>query len=347
MPGNGLLVLVTLCFIYSFNCLSFLSAKSTRHEIWNFMSSPDNSKKKSVGRPQRTMADKVRTLAWIRCVLSKSQKSAFQLGKEFHPEQYRYDGEKQRSSKRWERYEEGTSFPPDPDTGDSLIDLVERAYPGTAWVYRHTVWKALGGGISDVKEVTALLLTLGDLVTDICFIPRSVRGKTTLRRVSYDYGLPTKLGYLRSIDGFAALLLLAREAELTGDGKVHAQIYLASAETLFYLRDVPELRAVLSEIVECMNETLCSFTYFWGGDVVAPSPTLSLEAILGDGDHFWRRDESTPLVHELLERLARLFAKSELLEQWLREHHPMLGESPDQALRHPQGIRAIQKLFVG
>lgn len=311
------------------------------------MSALDITSKKAVGRPQKTMAERIRTLAWIRCVLSRSRKTAFQLGKEFHPEQYRYDGEKQRSSKRWERYEEGSSFPPDPDSGDSLIDLVERAYPGTAWVYRHTVWKALGGGANDTKEVTALLLTLGDLVTDVCFIPKSVRGKTTLQRVSYDYGLPTKLGYLRSIEGFAALLLLAREAELTENGKAHAQTCLVAAETLFYLRDIPEIRAVLPEVVECMNNSLSSFTYFLSADIVAPSATLSLDAILGDGGHFWPRDASTPVAHELQERLARLFAKSELLQVWLREHHPLLGESPDQALRHPQGLRAIQKLLSG
>jgi hypothetical protein len=283
----------------------------------------------------------------LRCVLAKSQKTSFQLGKEFHPEQYRYDGEKQRSSKRWERYEEGSSFPPDPRTADSLIELVERAYPGTAWVYRHTVWRALDGEVSDIQEVATLLQTLGDLVIDICFIPESVRGKTNLQRTPYDYGLPTRLGYLRSIDGFAALLLLAMEAELTGDGKAHAQIILVAAETLFYLRDIPEIRAVLPEVVDCMNSTLSSFSYFLGDDIVVPAPTVNLDAILGDGGHFWQRDENTPVAQELLERLARLFAQSVSLETWLTTHHSVLGEAPIKALQHPQGLRAIQRLLAG
>lgn len=171
--------------------------------------------------------------------------------------------------------------------------------------------------------------------------------QTTLQRVQYDYALPTKLGRLRSIDGFAALLLLAMEAELTGNGKAHLQIFLVAAETLFYLREIPEIRAVLPEVVDSMNSTLCSFRYCLDGDIVIPAPTLSLDAILGDGGHFWQRDEHTPQVHELLERLARLFAQSVSLEVWLRKHHSVLGEAPIDALQHPQGLKAIHKLLAG
>jgi hypothetical protein len=113
------------------------------------------------------------------------------------------------------------------------------------------------------------------------------------------------------------------------------------------LRDIPEIRAVLPEIVDCLNNTTHSFSYHFGDHHVLPAPTISLEAILGDAKHFWPKDNNTPLEYQLLDQLTRLFGSSELLSTWCKKHHSILGEAPIEALRHSQGLRAIQALLVG
>ncbi|MFZ6873951.1 MbcA/ParS/Xre antitoxin family protein [Undibacterium sp. Di27W] len=318
---------------------------TTRHETNIFMSMHLENAQRPAGRPTKTTVSKIKTLAWIRFIASISQKTPSQLGREFHPTQYRYDGEKQQSSKRWERYAEGSSSPPDLNSGDSLVDLVDRAYPGSAKLFRHSVWIALEGNLRDSREINALLLTLGELVTDICFIPQEVRGKTKMKRVPYDYGLPMKLANLRSLEGLTALLLLAKEAEIIGNGKVHVQITGRISQSLFYVREIPEISFVLKEVVECINIQLQAFKYHLGGEIVVAAPRLIWEAIVGNGEDFWLCDENTPLELKLLERLVKLFSSTEMLKIWLTTFHPTLGEPPADAMQNVEGLRAVQMLL--
>ncbi len=309
------------------------------------MSSEINRRKSQAGRPPTTTADTIKTLAWIRCIKLQSGKNPYQLGVEFHPQHYRYDVGKYQSSKRWERYANGDSNPPDPKTGSSLIDIVERAYPGTARIFRHTLWIALRGKIKDSAEISRLLLTLDRSVIDICFVPEIGRNKATLKRTPYDYGMPTRLSYLKSTDCLAALLLLGKEAELTGNSRSHAQIFHMVYETLSYVRHLPEIQPVLKEIVDCINGSLQSHRYHLSDGIVVPAPVFTVEAISNDSERTWPRDENTHLQHKLYEKLSNLFSSTETFRTWLFTHHPLLGESPHAAMEHPQGLRAIQALL--
>lgn len=297
------------------------------------------------GRPSKDMADRIRTLAWFRAVQKRSGKSSLELGREFHPKDYSYDGEKQKTSHRWERYAAGTHSPVD-GTDISLIDIVEGKYPGTAYWFRHLIWTAMGQGITNTNEINVMLASLDASVLDICFVPQAAREKATLTRAPYDYGLPTKLSYLRSLDGLTAILLLAREAELIGNGHAHAQLMFRISETLFFLKKVPELFNVLEDIVECLNEKISRFEYHMVGNITLGGSKISLDRLMEDETRFWAIDEYRALEHQVIEKLQRLFNDASMLMSWLDEPHPMLGETPREALLHPQGITAIRSLIA-
>ncbi|ABR91843.1 Hypothetical protein mma_0809 [Janthinobacterium sp. Marseille] len=296
------------------------------------------------GRPPKDMANRIRTLAWFRAVQKRSGKSSVELGREFHPKDYSYDGEKQKTSHRWERYAAGTHSPVD-DTEISLIDIVEGKYPGTAYWFRHLIWTAMGQAITNTNEINIMLASLDASVVDICFVPQAARDKATLTRAPYDYGVPTKLSYLRSLDGLTAILLLVREAELVGNGRAHAQLMFRISETLFFLKKIPELFEVLEDVVECLNEKIARFKYHMVGDITLPGPQINLARLMEDEARFWEIDEYRALEHQLIEKLQRLFNDTSMLISWLDKPHPILGEAPRDALLHPQGVSAVRSLL--
>lgn len=310
------------------------------------MSFPQTKLKKQ-GRPAKDMAGRVRTLAWFRVVQRISGKSSLELGREFHPNDYVYDGEKLKTSHRWERYEAGTNFPIDDNSGNSLIDIVERKYEGTAYWYRHAVWIALGSNLRDISVINALLLTLDKSVVDICFVPQEARGRATLIRTPYDYGLPTKLSYLRSVDALAALIMLAREAEFLSNGRMHAQVRMRIHEILCYLKEIPEFVVVLEDVVDCFNARIQEYQYHLVDNITGPISPLSTTTIMGDNKGLSPNEAHTALEHQLLEQLVTLFGDGKLLQTWLHTHHPFLGEKPIDALSHVQGINAVQTLLKG
>ncbi len=274
-----------------------------------------------------------------------SGKTSLELGREFHPNDYVYDGEKLKTTHRWERYEAGTHFPIDDNSGNSLIDIVNKKYEGTAYWYRHAVWIALGSGLKDINGINALLLTLDSNVVDICFVPQEAREKATLIRTPYDYGLPTKLSYLRSMDALAALLMLSREAELIGNGRMHAQVRMRIYEILCYLKEIPEFAIVLEDVVNCINTHVQQHHYHLIGNVTAPFSPLSFNTIMGDNKGLSPNEEHTAVEHQLLEQLVTLFNNGKLMQTWLHTYHPFLGEKPIDAFSHVQGINAVQALL--
>lgn len=297
------------------------------------------------GRPPKDKAGLIGTLAWFRSVQRKSGKTSVELGREFHPNDYCYDGEKQKTSHRWERYEAGTNSPTDNKTGKSLIDIVEIKYAGTAYWFRHLIWIALGQSVQSLKTINSLLSSLNKSVVDICFVPQEIRGRVTLTRTPYDYGIPTKLSYLRCLDGLAALLLLAKEAELIGNGRMHAQVMIHVPAILFHLKNIPEFLDVMEDVVDCLNVQAKTFKYHMVDSIALAAPTINFNAIMGDGKDFWPNDQHTAFEYQLLEQLQRLFSNGSMMRSWLENHHPTLGETPMDALRHPKGIAAVQSLL--
>lgn len=129
------------------------------------------------------------------------------------------------------------------------------------------------------------------------------------------------------------------------NGKAHGQIVLMISEILHHLKDIPELRSILSEMVDCLNEDFGRQRYFLTGDIVIQSPKINIDAIVGDGTEFWERDENSSAQNQLLEQLRRLFGSGALLRSWLNTYHATLGEAPIDALMHPQGLNAIRMLL--
>ena len=301
--------------------------------------------KHRAGRRPNTIEVTIRTLAWIRYVLWKSQKNPYQLGLEFHPDKYGYIDKKTRSSKRWERYAEGVSNPQDPKKGKSLIDRVEVVYEGSALIFRHPLWAAIKGDIRDSQEVSKLLMMLDCSVTDICFVPEKVRSKATLKRTPYDYGMPARLSYLRSVDALAALLLLSIEAELTGNSRMHAQIVINLGRAVFQVRDEPEIKFVIKELVDCINRRVHSHHYYLKDGFSWQAPRISLEAVMGHGQDYEQNDPYTALELRLYERLSIFFGSPERFQSWLNNFHSVLGETPQEAMRHTQGLQTIASLL--
>lgn len=229
------------------------------------------------GRPARHPIDAIRTQFWFNMVSQFLQKTAYQLEKEFHPENFRRDEAWLVRSRRWDRYREGKMVPK-----DELIDRVEGVYPGFADWFRAPFWKAFKAGALSQEEVNRLLLTLEPGIPDILFEPAD--GRPIRVRVPLTDEVADQLVAEGSLQAMAAAMLLVRESEAIASESLRSlAINVYFRLTYEVSQNYPPLREIYPYLFDYLDSQCMSWIF--------PHANQRLQVLI-----FWQgyRDECWP-----------------------------------------------------
>lgn len=268
------------------------------------------------GRPARHPIDALRTQFWFNLVSQFAKKTAYQLEKEFQPENFRRDEAWLVRSRRWDRYREGKMVPK-----DELIDRVEGAYPGFADWFRAPFWEAFKAGALSQEEVNRLLLTLEPEpgIPGILFKPAD--GRPIRVRVPMTDAVADQLVADGSLQAMAAAILLVRESEAIASEPLRSlAIDVYFRLTYEVSQNYPPLREIYPLLFDYLDSQCMSWTF--------PHANQRLQVLI-----FWQgyRDACWPT--EAAQR------SRELCDQ-LRAKHPLsLEQQAWQA--HLERLRAV------
>lgn len=217
---------------------------------------------KGRGRPKRTELDSLRVMVWYQAVAEASGKSAYALEKEFSPS---YRQQEFRSSSAWGKYRQGAALPSHPAAGLGLVDRVECAYPGTAHYYRSPIWRALENDPDRPLTHIELRTLFEQLPVDMReVLLQPFPGNRFWRKTTDAVDLEPLLLGRPSMDGVAACVCLAREAEMKQDQQQH----LRSINMLQQLLKALDAHAVIGVVSRALRVQVASIwngTLYWHG----------------------------------------------------------------------------------
>lgn len=98
------------------------------------------------GRPPRSVPDQLRTIVWYNAVsIHSGIKTAYGLEARFSPKSFKRRGSDAKVIRPniWDRYRKGHRVPQDNLGTNSLITQVDKQFPGTAYYFRHPLWKLI------------------------------------------------------------------------------------------------------------------------------------------------------------------------------------------------------------
>ena len=193
-----------------------------------------------MGRKKLTEKDFLKGMAWFRAVsVQAGNASAYALEKRFDPLSFlQRDGKLQRS-KKWDRYRDGKRLPTDL-TSDDIVARVEGELPGTAKWLRSPLWAAIDGQVGNSYIIATLLRSLAD-VQGLLFSHQMRDGHSQWTRLPADETLLNGLLGIKSIDSLAAIILMAREAEVIASPELREYALHAYLEYQTVVRSMPEL----------------------------------------------------------------------------------------------------------
>lgn len=207
------------------------------------------------GRPARHPIDVIRTQFWFNLVSQFSQKTAYQLEKEFQPESFRRDEAWLVRSRRWDRYREGKMVPK-----EELIDRVEGVYPGFADWFRAPFWEAFKAGPLSQEEVNRQLLALEPGIPDLLFKP--VDGRPSRERVPVTEAVADQLVADGSLQAMAAAILLVRESEVIASEPLRTlAINVYFRLTYEVSQNYPPLREIYPQLFDYLDSQCMSWTF--------------------------------------------------------------------------------------
>ena len=192
-----------------------------------------------MGRKKQTECDFLRGMTWFRAVSVRAgNASAYALEKHFDPLLFSQRDGKLTRSKKWDRYRDGKRLPSDHSPSE-IVARVDRELPGTAKWFRSPLWTALDGPFPDRYVIDNLLRSLDD-VRHLMFGMQKWSGSTQLNRLPADEAFFENLLQIVSVDTLAAILLMAREAEVIASPELRASALNAYLKYQSTVRDMPE-----------------------------------------------------------------------------------------------------------
>jgi hypothetical protein len=198
-----------------------------------------------MGRQKQTEKDFLKGMLWFRAVSVRlGNASAYALEKHFDPLLFSQRDGKLTRSKKWDRYRDGKRLPSDVSS-DDIVARVDRELPGTAKWFRSPLWAAIDGSFSDRYVIDTLLRSLED-VHDLIFHTTNEGDVTQIKRRPADDAFFDSLIQISSMDTLAAILLMAREAEVIASPQLRENALHA------YLQFQPKICAMpeFSEIAD-------------------------------------------------------------------------------------------------
>jgi hypothetical protein len=222
-----------------------------------------------MGRKKQTEKDFLKGMVWFRAVsVSAGNASAYALEKRFDPMLLIQRDGKLTRSKKWDRYRDGKRLPSD-NSPDDIVSRVDRELPGTARWFRSPLWAALDGSFPDRHVIEIQLKSLLD-IRDLLFTTQVRFGHAQLERLPADDALFKNLLQIPSIDTLAAILLMAREAEVIASLELRERALQAYHDFQATICAMPEFADLADRLFWHIDTTIKHWT------MVSPNQRLEI-----------------------------------------------------------------------
>lgn len=221
---------------------------------------------------RRDVVDALATVAWLRCLRTRSKgASPYAIGQVIEPEGYWKTDERVRFHRnKWSRYERGKHRP-----SDSLVDIADKAYPGSSKELNSVLWRFLRRVPSSVKALAELEEQLDPKVRLLInrWRPAIQSSKTgSIKR------LASALELVGTADGLAAMLLLCQSSKVQGQTSEAHEWSLYIYRCMLILGVFWTRRGVAKPLLELIEQRFLNHVSHLGARYVFPSSLYS-EAI--------------------------------------------------------------------
>lgn len=225
--------------------------------------------KRSPGRPEAKPAFRLSAKAWFIAVSQASQKNASQLEVYFADPRKKPDYKLGKGPGLWSKYQRGAACPkvndPSPDK-PSLVNIVERKFPGTKRWLTMPFWRLLSMEPLDANELKSIFLSLSPEVSDV-IVHATYHPKRTFWRVqSPPEAMYRRLVEIGTIDAATAIMALIKEAEINQNQHQHRFGLVAWSQCASKLIDDPVLGPLLAEINTYIDLQFTRAEYFRPGN---------------------------------------------------------------------------------
>lgn len=206
------------------------------------------------GRPKKDSLSNLRTMAWFNAVSQASGMNAYELDIFFAGRYRKYENR----ACIWDKYERGEVEPRTKTSAKgqpSIVQKVEKKFPGTAEWLKHPIWTLLGNSRMNMEEIRSVYMSLNPRLRALFIMDTSTARKPGIfwRRDMPLNEIFQKLEKGSGLDSLTALLAMIKEAEITQYQDQHIQALLFWNTLSPKIRSVPALaplRGPLNEIIQ-------------------------------------------------------------------------------------------------
>lgn len=196
---------------------------------------------------RKSLADTLSAIAWSTAVRLESGLDHREIETLFMPECVKRINGKLSRPRLSDRYATGVLTPKlgKPKCGGlQFVDRVDTCYQGTAKWLHHPLWELLQPKIYSLGELHMIMARLeGKIVRGLFFVENDLTNKTLVRNYNVEPKVIRKLWKHSSLDNFALLLGLLREAEIRTDMPSH---HCACQAMLLMLPQIAKLNPIES-----------------------------------------------------------------------------------------------------
>lgn len=217
---------------------------------------------KRLGRPKNDDAYLIRAKAWFNAVSLKSGMGAAELEVLFCKTSDKYSPGKRPGL--WSKYRDGEvcpKFKPDRNGCPSIVERVEKRFPGTAQWMTMPFWDALSSAPMEMSDLKNLYLSLPQHVRLLIVAEPSDKRKTFWRRPIDPKTLFSQLSKINDLDAATAILALIKEAETTQDQQMHRQAVACWENHLEKMQHHPVLSSIIEDIHELVMGRLANIEH--------------------------------------------------------------------------------------
>lgn len=227
------------------------------------------------GRPKKSMADKLSTLVWAEAIKIQSKEmTPYMIEVTFMPEECvpKRNGRVVRPS-LMDRYVRGELSPKNDGSrcgGAKLVARIDSTFPGTAkWLYL-PLWELMQSKAYSLEEMHQIMARVEAPFYYKFFSRADCPERVYVRSFGGDIKEIRKVSRYNTLDAFAFLLGLAREAEHTLDVRVHFNACKGMREMFPVIARMPEIKPVAGRLFDYLEEAYFGVIYSIpdGGEIV-------------------------------------------------------------------------------
>lgn len=220
--------------------------------------------KRKRGRPGIDPAFRVRTKAWFIAVSQASGMSAEELEIHFAPPEKQKAYQHGSRPGLWAKYKKGSICPKikrDLNGKPSLVEKVEKEFPGTADWITIPFWRVLSHTPMGMDELKEIYLSLSEPICELVVMEEPDVARMFWRRPIGHEDLYDQLLSIGDLDAITAILALIKEAEVTQNQHQHQFGLGRWAYCNLILQKHPVLSLLLSDINKVIEDRFTRISY--------------------------------------------------------------------------------------